>query len=68
MDRGARQGTIHGVAKSWTSLTNTHTHTHTHIHTHTGETKQRKVYFSKLRTPHGEILFYCCYLNCGAKT
>ena len=29
MDRGARQTTVHGDAKSWTRLS-THTHTHTH--------------------------------------
>ena len=27
MDRGAWQATVHGVAKSWTQLSNTHTHT-----------------------------------------
>ena len=29
MDRGARQATVHGVAKSWTRLS-AHKHTHTH--------------------------------------
>ena len=33
-NRGAWQGTVHGVAKSWTRL-NTHTHTHTHPISHT---------------------------------
>ena len=33
MDRGAWQATVHGVAKSWTQLSNSpHTHTHTHTH------------------------------------
>ena len=32
MDRGAKQATVCGVAKSQTRL-NTHTHTHTHTHT-----------------------------------
>ena len=32
MDRGAWWATVHGVAKSWTRLTE---HTYTHIHTHT---------------------------------
>ena len=36
MDRGVRQGTVHGVAKSQTWLTHTHTaHTHRHTDTHT---------------------------------
>ena len=30
MDRGAWQVIVHGVAKSWTQLSDTHTHTHTH--------------------------------------
>ena len=29
VDRGARQATVHGVAKRWTQLS-IHTHTHTH--------------------------------------
>ena len=29
MDRGAWQAIVHGVAKSWTQLSNSHTHTHT---------------------------------------
>ena len=33
MDRGAWQDTVHGVAKSWTQLSDSHTHTHTHTHT-----------------------------------
>ena len=34
MDRGAWQGHVHGVIKSWTQLsTHTHTHTHTYINT-----------------------------------
>ena len=28
MDRGIWWATVHGVAKSWTQLSNTHTHTH----------------------------------------
>ena len=39
MNRGAWQGIVCGVTKSWTRLssshTNTYTHTHTHTHTHT---------------------------------
>ena len=30
MDREAWTATIHGVAKSWTRLSNQHAHTHTH--------------------------------------
>ena len=33
MDRGGWWATVHGVAKSWTRLSDTHTHTHTHTHT-----------------------------------
>ena len=39
MDRGAWQATVHGVAKSWTQLSDQHTHkkhiyyTYTHINT-----------------------------------
>ena len=32
MDKGAWQATVHGVANSWTQLSDTHTHTHTHTH------------------------------------
>jgi len=32
MDRGAWRAIVHGVAKSWTQLSNSHTHTHTHTH------------------------------------
>ena len=28
--------TVHGVAMSWTQLSDFHTHTHTHTHTITG--------------------------------
>ena len=37
IDRGAWQGTVHGVTKSqtWLSCWHTHIHTHTHTHTHT---------------------------------
>ena len=39
MDRKAWHAAVHGVAKSWTWLSNwtelTYTHTHTHTHTHT---------------------------------
>ena len=36
MDRGGRWGTVCGVTKSWTRLTeHAYTHTHTHTHTHT---------------------------------
>ena len=35
IDRGAWRAIVHGVAKSWTLLSNTHTHTHTRTHTHT---------------------------------
>ena len=31
MDRGAWRATVHGVAKSWTGLSN-RTHTHTHFY------------------------------------
>ena len=34
MNRGAWWATVHGVAKSWTWLSDSHTHTHTHTHTH----------------------------------
>ena len=37
VDRGAWQGTVHGVAKSWTRLS-THTHTHTHTHKNSSHT------------------------------
>ena len=38
VDRGAWQATVHGVAKSWTWLSNiAYTHTHTHTHTHKSE-------------------------------
>ena len=30
MDRGAWKATVHGVAKSWTQLSNIYTHTHKH--------------------------------------
>ena len=35
MDKGTWWPTVHGVAKSWTQLSNLHTHTHTHTHTPT---------------------------------
>ena len=35
MDREALQASVHGVAKSWTRLSDKHRHTHTHTHTHT---------------------------------
>ena len=64
MDRGAWWVTVHGVAKSWTRLSNwthTYTHTHTHTHTHTAETSvgpESWVWFyalllSSLRTERG---------------
>ena len=33
MDREALQASVHGVAKSWTRLSDKHRHTHTHTHT-----------------------------------
>ena len=39
MDRGSWRATVHGVANSWTGLSDQQTHiyihTHTHTHTHT---------------------------------
>ena len=45
MVRGAWQSVVHGVAKSWTQLSDSaHTHTHTHTHTqYSGEASQRRL-------------------------
>ena len=62
MDRGAWQGTVLGVTKSQTRLseraqtqtqtqTQTHTHRHTHTHTHTQLQSAYTYYKSKLRSP-----------------
>ena len=51
MDRGAREATVHGVAKSWTRLSDwghTHTHTPTYRHTHTRILKIRSVFYLSL--------------------
>ena len=49
MDRGARQATVHGAAKSWPQLchcacTHTHTHRDTHTDTHTETHTHRHTY------------------------
>ena len=37
MDRGAWQGTVHGIAESDMTQATVYTHTHTHTHTHSSD-------------------------------
>ena len=44
MDRAVLWATVHGVAKSWTQMSNSLSHTHTHTHTQSLDvTELRKV-------------------------
>ena len=51
MDRGAWQATVHGVAKSWTQLSNS-PHTHTHTHTHTASLLFLHIFYQRVDMVH----------------
>ena len=48
MDRGAWWAIVHGVAKSWTWLSDSHTHTHTHTHNFFRDGQKRKRFLPRM--------------------
>ena len=56
INRGAWWITVHGVAKSWTYLSDNHTHTHTHTHTHRDS---RSWFRQQLRSPNSSTVDQC---------
>ena len=73
INRGAWWATDHGIAKSWTGLSNSRTHTHTHVHmhthahthmcthTHTCTHTQRRVYINPSLPTYCPLLI--CFLH-----